>query len=538
MAAELVKPSDINFMVTHARGLVCLSLTRERCRQLGLPPMVRDNTSPHGTNFTVSIEAAEGVTTGISAYDRAHTVRTAVRPDAKPQDLSQPGHIFPLQAQPGGVLNRAGHTEAASDLALLAGFEPAGVLVGDPQPDGSMARRAQLEDFAREHGLKIGSIEDLIRHRLATEHTIERVDERTVETAHGPFLLRTYRDRIGHGLHFALLRGEADASAPTLVRVHMQNVLSDALHWRRADFGPATDEVLAAIAREGRTRWSCSARSPASRRCSRACTRRTPRRRRRPRRGALADWRRNGAGSQILAELGLGKLRVIGTRAARSGSAASASRSWNTSNCRRAETGGPPRRPRPCRITKATCVPATARASRSSPAAGTRASPMRWSPARARPSPTTAWPRAWSTWCACPAPGNCRWPRQARRRAFARGHRRARLRRSRRHPPLRTGRGRLRRRADAVALDHGVPVANGVLAVEVHEDAENAPAAAMATRARKPRWWRSRWRTCWSDWHEPAPPPLMASIRCCADARRRAPQAIYAWQVAGGDARR
>lgn len=314
MVAELVKPSDINFMVTHARGLVCLSLTRERCRQLGLPPMVRDNTSPHGTNFTVSIEAAEGVTTGISAYDRAHTIRTAVRPDAKPQDLSQPGHIFPLQAQPGGVLNRAGHTEAASDLALLAGFEPAGVLVEILNPDGSMARRPQLEAFAREHGLKIGSIEDLIRHRLATEHTIERIDEREVETAHGSFLLRTYRDHIGHGLHFALLRGDADPSIPTLVRVHMQNVLSDALHWRRTDFGPGTDEVLAAIAREGRGALvvlgaEVDPDALLARLRESQPDRATPA----APRGALADWRRNGAGSQILADLGLGRLRVIGT---------------------------------------------------------------------------------------------------------------------------------------------------------------------------------------------------------------------------------
>ncbi|MEO5565826.1 MAG: 3,4-dihydroxy-2-butanone-4-phosphate synthase, partial [Luteimonas sp.] len=252
MAAELVRPQDINFMVTHARGLVCLSLTRERCRQLGLPPMVRANTSAHGTNFTVSIEAAEGVTTGISAYDRAHTVRTAVRPDASATDLSQPGHIFPLQAQPGGVLNRAGHTEAATDLALLAGLEPAGVLVEILNPDGSMARRPQLEVFAQAHGLKIGSIEDLIRHRLATEHTVERVDEREIDTAHGPFRLFTYRDRLSHALHFALLRGQAEASVPTLVRVHVFNLLSDALHWRRADFGPAIDEVLATIARQGR----------------------------------------------------------------------------------------------------------------------------------------------------------------------------------------------------------------------------------------------------------------------------------------------
>ena len=321
MAAELVKPSDINFMVTHARGLVCLSLTRERCRQLGLPPMVRDNTSPHGTNFTVSIEAAEGVTTGISAYDRAHTIRTAVRPDASGADLSQPGHIFPLMAQPGGVLNRAGHTEAASDLALLAGFEPAGVLVEILHPDGSMARRPELEVFARDHGLKIGSIEDLIRHRLATEHTVERVDVRGIETEYGPFRLHTYRDRLSRTLHFALLRGDVDATTPTLVRVHMQNPLADALHWRRPDFGPAVGDVLAAIAAEGRgalvllgeiqdtDALLARIREPHAQVQQPEPVRAEP-----PSRGgALAEWRRTGAGSQILADLGLGKLRVLGT---------------------------------------------------------------------------------------------------------------------------------------------------------------------------------------------------------------------------------
>ena len=311
MAAELVKPSDINFMVTHARGLVCLSLTRERCRQLGLPPMVQSNTSQHHTNFTVSIEAAEGVTTGISAYDRAHTIRTAVRPDAKPQDLSQPGHIFPLTAQPGGVLTRTGHTEAASDLAVMAGLEPAGVLVEILNPDGSMARRPELEVFAREHDLKMGSIEELIRYRLSTEHTVERVDEREIDTEHGPFRLHTYRDRISHGLHFALLRGRPDAATPTLVRVHMQNPLADALHWRRADFGPAVGDVLKRIAAEGQGALvllgdNASADSLLDR------IRQTPAA---PssRAGALAEWRSNGAGSQILADLGLGKLRVLGT---------------------------------------------------------------------------------------------------------------------------------------------------------------------------------------------------------------------------------
>ena len=311
MAAELVKPSDINFMVTHARGLVCLSLTRERCAQLGLNPMVRDNTSPHHTNFTVSIEAAEGVTTGISAYDRAHTIRTAVRPDAKPADLSQPGHIFPLSAQAGGVLTRAGHTEAASDLALLAGFEPAGVLVEILNADGSMARRPQLETFAREHGLKIGSIEDLIRHRLETEHTVERVDSRAIDTDHGAFTLHAYRDRLTRGLHYALVRGDVGGDAPVLVRVQAQNPLADALHWRRSDFGPLVGDVLAMIADEGRgvlvllgdapdpdallARIREQPAPPASKA------------------GALAQWRRTGAGSQILADLGLHRLRVLGT---------------------------------------------------------------------------------------------------------------------------------------------------------------------------------------------------------------------------------
>jgi len=330
MAAELVRPADINFMVTHARGLVCLSLMRERCLQLGLGPMVRDNTSSHHTNFTVSIEAAEGVTTGISAYDRAHTVRTAVRPDAKPSDLAQPGHIFPLMSQPGGVLSRAGHTEAASDLALLAGLEPAGVLVEVLNPDGSMARRPELEKFAAEHGLKIGSIEELIRYRLATEHTVERVDSRRIETEHGPFQLLSYRDRLTRAVHFALQLGEPDAASPTLVRVHMQNPLADALHWRRPDFGPAVGDVLAAIAREGRgalvllsdhadpdallarVREQPGVHEPHAEAADEAddeATAAAP-----PTRGhALAEWRRNGAGGQILADLGLGKLRVLGT---------------------------------------------------------------------------------------------------------------------------------------------------------------------------------------------------------------------------------
>ncbi len=309
MAAELVKPSDINFMVTHARGLVCLSLTCERCGQLGLAPMVRDNTAQYQTAFTVSIEAAEGVTTGISAYDRAHTIRTAVKPDARPHDLVQPGHIFPLLAHPGGVLSRAGHTEAAGDLAMLAGLEPAGVLVEVLNPDGSMARRPELELFAREHGLKMGSIEDLIAWRLANEHTVERVDERDIDTEFGPFRLVTYRDRIAHELHFALVRGTPDADTPTLVRVQVENPLADLLHWRRDDFGVAATDALRAIDAAG-SGVMVMLSAPRDSDALLARLRKQPEAHNAK---DVGQWRRNGAGAQILADLGLGRLRVLGT---------------------------------------------------------------------------------------------------------------------------------------------------------------------------------------------------------------------------------
>jgi 3,4-dihydroxy 2-butanone 4-phosphate synthase/GTP cyclohydrolase II len=308
MAAEKVRPADINFMVTHARGLVCLSLTEARCRQLNLPPMVQDNRSPYRTNFTVSIEAAEGVTTGISAADRARTIQAAVRAEASPQDLTQPGHIFPLMAQPGGVLARAGHTEAASDLAHLAGLEPAGVLVEILDADGGMARRPALEVFAREHGLRIGSIEDLIRHRLGTEHTVERADARDIDTAFGPFRLVTYRDRLNGELHFALVRGAPSADAPALVRVHVKNPLADVLHWRRADFGLGVDAALAAVAAQGEgVVVVLSEALPPAQLLARITEQA-------PAPGArVAQWRRNGAGAQILADLGLRRLRVLGT---------------------------------------------------------------------------------------------------------------------------------------------------------------------------------------------------------------------------------
>jgi len=311
MAAEFVTPEAINFMVTHGRGLVCLPLTRERAADLGLAPMVQANTAQFQTNFTVSIEAAEGVTTGISAYDRAHTIRTAVKPDAKPADLHQPGHIFPLIAQPGGVLTRAGHTEAGVDLAMLAGLEPAGVLVEILNPDGSMARRPELEVFAREHGLKMGSIADLIAYRLATEKTVERVDEREIETEFGPFTLVTYRDRIAHDLHFALVRGTPDTE-PTLVRVQVENPLADLLHWRRDDFGVASTDALRAIAAAERGVMVVLS-APRDTNSLLARLRQQPQPVVPGKDKDVSQWRRNGAGAQILSDLGLGKLRVLGT---------------------------------------------------------------------------------------------------------------------------------------------------------------------------------------------------------------------------------
>ena len=229
MAAEHVTPEAINFMVTHARGLVCLPMTAERCRLLKLPLMVDKNSAQFSTNFTVSIEAAEGVTTGISAADRAQTILAAVNPDAVATDIVQPGHIFPLIAKEGGVLNRAGHTEAGVDLARLADCEPASVIVEILNPDGSMARRPELEVFAREHGLKIGTIADLIEYRNLNETTIIKVAECELPTEFGDFQLHTFKDVIDEQIHYALVKGDIDPTDPALVRVHLHNTFSDLL---------------------------------------------------------------------------------------------------------------------------------------------------------------------------------------------------------------------------------------------------------------------------------------------------------------------
>jgi len=251
MAAEKVRPEDINFMARYARGLICLTLTEQRCKQLRLPPMVTDNGTQFATAFTVSIEAATGVTTGISAFDRAHTIRTAVKRDAQPQDLVQPGHIFPLTAQPGGVLARAGHTEAGCDLGRLAGLEPAAVICEILNEDGTMARRPDLEVFAREHDLKIGTIADLIRYRLDNEHTVERVAETTVKTEFGEFRLVTFQDTVDNTVHLALVKGQVKPGTPTLVRVHLRNTLADVLTVENEHFGWPLRRALKRVADEG-----------------------------------------------------------------------------------------------------------------------------------------------------------------------------------------------------------------------------------------------------------------------------------------------
>ena len=250
MAAQCVRPEDINFMARFGRGLICLTLTRERCTQLRLPLMVSDTDRERRTNFTVSIEAAEGITTGISAYDRAHTVRTAVAPNARPDHLRQPGHIFPVMSQPGGVLTRAGHTEAGCDLARLAGFEPAAVIVEIMNDDGTMARRPELEAFARLHGLRIGTIRDLIRYRLRTERSVERIAERRVQTEFGDFQLYCYEDHVHRDLHLALTRGPLQGPSLPLVRVHLADTLRDLVGVRSGARAWTLRDALQRIAAE------------------------------------------------------------------------------------------------------------------------------------------------------------------------------------------------------------------------------------------------------------------------------------------------
>ena len=319
LAADFVTPEAINFMARFGRGLICLTLTEARCRQLHLPLMVSANGSQHGTNFTVSIEAAEGVTTGISAADRARTIQAAVARDARPEDLVQPGHVFPLKAQPGGVLMRAGHTEAGCDLAMLAGLTPAAVICEILKDDGTMARLPDLIGFAREHELRIGTIADLIHHRSAHESLVERLHERPVETAHGAFRLVAFRDLPGGAPHLALVRGDVRPDTETLVRVHEPLSILDLLETRRTTHSWTVDAALRRLAQAPAgvlVLLNCAQPAEALLGQFADMARADddePERVRADlaRRAGKMDLRTYGIGAQILRELGVGRMRLL-----------------------------------------------------------------------------------------------------------------------------------------------------------------------------------------------------------------------------------
>jgi 3,4-dihydroxy 2-butanone 4-phosphate synthase/GTP cyclohydrolase II len=312
MAAEKVRPEDINYMARYGRGLICLTMTRERCAQLRLPLMVDDTDRRHATNFTVSIEAAEGITTGISAHDRARTVQIAVAPDAKPEHLGQPGHIFPVMAQPGGVLTRAGHTEAGCDLARLAGFEPAAAIVEILNEDGSMARRPDLEAFSREHGVRIGTIADLIRYRLEKERYVERIAEKTVQTAHGEFGLFCYDDHVNRTVHVALVKGKIGPDTNPLVRVHIQDTLGDVLGVQSPVLGWPLQSAIERIARENAGIVVVLRERESSRELMEAVgILSLARNELAGRRDGEAVLKTYGVGAQILRDLGVQRMRVL-----------------------------------------------------------------------------------------------------------------------------------------------------------------------------------------------------------------------------------
>ena len=311
IAADVVRPEDVNFMARHGRGLVCLTLTQERCRQLNLVPMVSDNRTPYATRFTVSIEAAHGVTTGISAADRATTIRAAVRADATADDLIQPGHIFPLMAQRGGVLARAGHTEAGVDLARLAGFSPAAVICEILKEDGSMARLPELEQFAAEHGLKIGTIADLIRYRVETEASVQRIDTHPLQTEYGEFQVVVYHDDIEDRLHLALVCGTPVAERPALVRVHVYSTLYDLFTEGHRRGSWSLGAALARIAKAGEGVVVILDQPEATGALRARLRSRQSGNRALEWQAGREELRTYGLGGQILADLGLRRLRVL-----------------------------------------------------------------------------------------------------------------------------------------------------------------------------------------------------------------------------------
>ncbi|WP_153101749.1 bifunctional 3,4-dihydroxy-2-butanone-4-phosphate synthase/GTP cyclohydrolase II [Paraburkholderia hayleyella] len=311
IAADFITPEAINFMARYGRGLICLTLTQERCKQLNLPLMAHRNGTQYGTAFTVSIEAAEGVTTGISAADRARTIATAVAPGACAEHIVQPGHVFPVMAQQGGVLVRAGHTEAGCDFTALANLTPAAVICEIIKDDGTMARLPDLLEFAAEHHLKIGTIADLIHYRSSTESIIERVAERTMQTAHGPFHAVLYLDRPNGSPHIALVRGTPTPDQDTPVRVHEPLSVLDLLEVNVSTHSWTLDAAMKEIARRDLgvvVLLNCSDSKAHLVEVFKAFDEhdRATTLKRRP-----VDFKTYGIGAQILRELGVGKMQVL-----------------------------------------------------------------------------------------------------------------------------------------------------------------------------------------------------------------------------------
>ena len=315
MAAECVTPEAINFMARYGRGLICLTLTEQHCKQLRLPLMVSDNQAAYSTNFTVSIEAAQGVTTGISAADRALTIQTAIKADAKAEDIVQPGHIFPIKAQLGGVLTRAGHTEAGCDLAQLAGKTPASVIVEILNEDGSMARRPDLEKFAEDHQLKIGTIADLISYRLENEMTVQRLSQCHMPTAQGEFQLYTYQDTVNGQVHIAMVAGEIEQDSETLVRVHMADPLNDLLGATRDPVHWPLESVMSKIQQAGKGVLVVLRQPQQNKRLAEKVEayQQQDRGETNSQNKMAWDMRTFGVGAQILSDLGVKKMRVMGT---------------------------------------------------------------------------------------------------------------------------------------------------------------------------------------------------------------------------------
>ncbi len=313
IAAESVRSEDINFMARFGRGLICLTLTGEHCRKLNLPLMASHTNSNFTTNFTVSIEAAEGVTTGISAADRALTIQKAVAADAKPTDLVQPGHVFPLMAQPGGVLSRAGHTEAGCDLARLAGLSEAAVIVEILNDDGSMARLSDLEKFAEEHQLKIGTIADLIKYRIENEKTVEHMNECHLPTEYGEFVLHAYQDKLEKKLHLAMVKGRIDPEQPTLVRVHLENPIADLTGSTVRDRSWPVNNILKRISEEetGVLVILCDQYEPIELIQQIESYKTNQKQDQKKSNNINWDPRTFGLGAQILSDLGVRKMRVL-----------------------------------------------------------------------------------------------------------------------------------------------------------------------------------------------------------------------------------